>query len=214
MASLPRLYPIADTALLAARGLALLDVVEAWLEAGVRWVQLRHKDHYGRQMFETAARMAVLCRSAGAQIIINDRADLAMVLGCGLHLGQDDLPPEPARRLLGAQAIVGFSTHNEMQLEAGERAPVDYLSLGPIFATASKHNPDPVVGLERLEAWRRLTTKPLVAIGGITRQRAAGVLRAGADSLAVISDLIPENATKQQLRERALEWIEAVGSMV
>jgi thiamine-phosphate pyrophosphorylase len=133
--------------------------------------------------------------------VVNDRADVAKLLGAALHLGQDDLAPSDARRILPASSIIGFSTHNEQQLRAGDAEPVDYLAIGPIFATGSKQNPDPVVGVDRLRALRALTQKPLVAIGGITRELAPQVFQAGADSVAIIGDLFPN------LRARAEEWI-------
>jgi len=123
--------------------------------------------------------------------VVNDRADVAKLLNAALHLGQDDLAPANARRILPAPGIIGFSTHNEQQLLAGNLEPVDYLAIGPIFPTRSKLNPDPIVGIDRLRALRKLTPKPLVAIGGITRELAPQVFEAGADSVAVISDLFP-----------------------
>ena len=135
--------------------------------------------------------------AAGALFIVNDRADIAKLLDAGLHLGQDDLTPKDARRILSGENIIGFSTHNEQQLRAGDLEPVDYLAIGPIFATTSKQNPDPVVGLDRLRALRTLTKKPLVAIGGITLESAPQVFEAGADSVAIISGL----------RARAEDWI-------
>ena len=125
-----------------------------------------------------------------------------MLLGAALHLGQDDLAPSDARRILPATAIIGFSTHNEEQLRAGDAEPVDYLAIGPIFATGSKQNPDPVVGLDRLRALRTLTRKPLVAIGGITRELAPQVFEAGADSVAVIGDLIQSLHSRACARRR------------
>jgi thiamine-phosphate pyrophosphorylase len=144
-----------------------------------------------------------IVQQAGGRYIINDRADIALMLGAdGVHLGQDDLPPAAVRRIAGDKLIIGFSTHNEEQLRAGDRQPVDYLAIGPIFGTASKENPDAVVGVEELRRLRAVTTKPLVAIGGITRARVTGVLEAGADSLAVLSDLVGED-----LGARAREWV-------
>lgn len=204
---LPRLYPILDTASLARRGRQPIFFAEAVLEAGARILQLRHKGHFSRQMFETAQTLAVLCAGAGARLVVNDRADIAALLDAGLHLGQDDLPPALARRVLGAQRLLGFSTHNAGQLSQADREPADYLAIGPIFATGSKERPDPQVGLENLPALRRLTRKPLVAIGGITRDTAQAVLRAGADSVAVIGDLLPDEITKATVRERTEEWI-------
>ena len=133
--------------------------------------------------------------------MVNDRADVAALLKAGLHLGQDDLSPGDARRILPGGSILGFSTHNEQQLNAGDSETVDYLAIGPIFATGSKQNPDPVVGLEGLRKLRSLTQKPLVAIGGITRELAPKVFEAGADSIAVIGDLFPD------VRARGQEWV-------
>jgi thiamine-phosphate pyrophosphorylase len=189
---LPAFYPVLD-----ADRVAAVPAAEALLEAGVRILQYRHKSFFSRQAFEEASRIAELCRQAGALFVVNDRADIAKLLDAGLHLGQDDLAPGDARRILPAPNIIGFSTHNEQQLRAGDREPVDYLAIGPIFATASKQNPDPVVGLDRLRTLRSLTQKPLVAIGGITRELAPQVFEAGADSVAVIGDLFP----------RPEEWI-------
>jgi thiamine-phosphate pyrophosphorylase len=136
---------------------------------------------------------------------MNDRADIAKLLGAALHLGQDDLAPSDAREI--TDTVIGFSTHNEQQLRAGDREPVDYLAIGPIFRTSSKANPDPEVGIDRLRSLRPITRKPLVAIGGIKRENAAAVLDAGADAIAVIGDLYPEPCTKASLRARAEEWL-------
>jgi thiamine-phosphate pyrophosphorylase len=193
---LPAFYPILD-----ADRVSAVPAAEALLEAGARILQFRHKSFFSRSAFQEANRIAELCRSAGALFVVNDRADIAMLLNAGLHLGQDDLAPAHARRILPAATIIGFSTHNEDQLRAGDLKPVDYLAIGPIFATGSKQNPDPVVGLDRLRALRQLTQKPLVAIGGITRESAPQVFEAGADSVAILGDLLPD------VRARAEEWI-------
>ncbi len=185
----------------------MVPFAEALLEGGARLVQFRHKETYSRQAFETAAEVAALCVRAGAQLIVDDRADIAALLDAGLHLGQDDLEPSLARRVLKDGALIGFSTHNRAQLAAAEAEPVDYVALGPVFSTASKLRPDPVVGLERLAEWRALTPKPLVAIGGITRETAHAVWRAGADTVAVIGDLMPTEMTKTTIRERMEEWL-------
>lgn len=139
---------------------------------------------------------------------MNDRADLAMMAAAeGVHLGQDDLPPELARTLLGTRAVLGFSTHNRGQFLAGAKLPVDYLALGPIFGTANKADPDPVVGLDELRLCASLTRLPTVAIGGITRANACQVLDAGAASVAVIGDLVPESCDADSLRHRFHEWM-------
>jgi len=139
-------------------------------------------------------------------LVVNDRADFAMLLEGGLHIGQEDLAPRDARKLIGPDALLGFSSHNLEQLSAAGGEPVDYVALGPVYPTSSKHNPDPVVGVDEVRRLRPLIEKPLVAIGGITRANAAGVLNAGADSVAVISDLVPQSPTARSLRERMEEW--------
>ncbi len=184
--TLPRFYPVLD-----ADRVNAVEAADALLGAGARILQFRHKSFFSRRAFEEASRISELCRQAGAIFVVNDRADVAKLLAAALHLGQDDLAPTDARRILPAPGIIGFSTHNEEQLLAGNLEPVDYLAIGPIFPTRSKLNPDPIVGIDRLRALRRLTPKPLVAIGGITRELAPQVFEAGADSVAVISDLFP-----------------------
>ena len=206
MNRLPRVYPILDTELLSQRGLPLAAAAAAFLEGGAGILQIRHKGHWSRDVFQAATEVARQCREAGAQLVIDDRADFALMLDAGLHVGQDDLSPRDARRLLGPDAFLGFSSHNRQQLVAAGGEPVDYVALGPVFSTASKRNPDPVVGVDEVRRLRPLVDKPLVAIGGITRDNAADVLRAGADCLAVISDLLPHGATAKSLRERMEEW--------
>jgi thiamine-phosphate pyrophosphorylase len=203
---LPRLYPILDTAALSAHGLTLPVAAAACVDAGVSILQIRHKAPWNRDIFEAAREVARLCREAGAGLIVNDRADFALLLNAGLHVGQDDLPPRECRKLLGPDAILGFSSHNAAQLAAAGGEPVSYVALGPVFSTASKHNPDPVVGLDEVRRIRTLTDKPLVAIGGITLENAPSVLRAGADSVAVISGLLPEPCNPRCLHQRVLEW--------
>lgn len=203
---LPRVYPIIDTETLVRCGLELTGASAAFLEGGAGILQIRHKGHWSRELFEAARETARLCREAGTILVIDDRADFAMLLEAGLHVGQDDLTPRDARKLIGRNSLLGFSSHNVQQLCTAGGEPVDYVALGPVFATASKRNPDPVVGVEEVRRCRALIDKPLVAIGGITRENAPGVLRAGADSVAVISDLLPEKATAKSLRERMEEW--------
>jgi thiamine-phosphate pyrophosphorylase len=203
---LPRVYPILDTSTLSARGISLTTAAGAFLDGGASILQIRHKGHWGRDMFGAARGVARLCAEAGATFIINDRADFAMLLEAGLHVGQDDLAPRDARKLMGADAIIGFSSHNAKQLCAAGGEAVDYVALGPIFTTASKENPDPLVGLEDLRQCRALLEKPLVAIGGITLENVVDVLKAGADSVAVIAGLLPAAPTAQSLRERMEQW--------
>jgi thiamine-phosphate pyrophosphorylase len=203
---LPRIYPILDTESLEQRAIAPPAAAAALLEGGAGILQFRHKTHWSRDVFDTAGQVARLCREAGALFIINDRADFALLLEAGLHVGQDDLPPRDARRLVGPDAIIGFSSHNPSQLCAAGGEPVDYVALGPVYGTASKRNPDPVVGVEEVRRCRALLEKPLVAIGGITLENAEAVLAAGADSLAIIAGLLPAGASPRSIRERMEEW--------
>ena len=187
---LPRLYPIIDTAYLAATKQDPVDYARRLLAAGAEILQFRHKAEFERADFRVAAEILSLTRDAGAQFVINDRIDVALMLDAdGVHLGQEDIAPSEARESLGPERLLGFSTHNHDQLRAGDSEPVDYLAIGPVFATASKQNPDPVVGLETIRQVRALTPKPLVAIGGITLDRVDEVYAAGADSVALISAL-------------------------
>ncbi len=194
------LYAILDTGLLAQHGHRLTDAVQAC--ADLHWVQIRHKGAFDRDF----AVELEACARIRTDLILNDRADFAALFSFGLHVGQDDLPPAAARRILGAQAKLGLSTHNAAQLAAGARDPVDYLALGPIFPTTSKANPDPVVGLETLSALRPLSALPLVAIGGITLDNAPQVLAAGADFVAILSALWCPPYTLKTFRENIERW--------
>ncbi len=204
--TLPRLYPILDTGALERRGLALVETAAAMIEGGARLLQIRHKGLWSPAIYEAARKVASLCREAGAIPIVNDRADIAKLLGAGLHVGQDDLSPGDARALLGDEPVIGYSSHNAAQLRDAAAEPVDYVALGPIFGTSSKQNPDPVVGIDELRRCRALVEKPLVAIGGITRENARAVFDAGADAVAAIGDLLPESATAADVRQRIEEW--------
>lgn len=203
---LPRFYPILDTAALAPRKCLPLTAAEILIDAGVRILQYRHKDDWLQMHFDEAKRIAGLCHAAGVLFVLNDRADFARLLGAALHVGQADLPPVAARRVIRDE-VIGFSTHNAQQLANANEEPVEYLSLGPIFATQSKLQPDAVVGVAGLKALRPLTPKPLCAIGGINLDNAREVLASGADSVAVISAILPESCEKKLLRRRAEEWI-------
>ncbi len=206
---LPRLYPILDTATLARRRCGVETAAEAMLEGGARILQFRHKGSFTRDVFEQAERVAVLCREADAKFVVDDRADIAMMLDAGLHIGQDDVPVHIARRLIGPDRILGFSTHNAAQLAAAAELPIDYIAFGPVFDTSSKNNPDPVAGIDAVrQAKAAAGARPLAAIGGITRANALDVLDAGADSLAVISDVLPEPCTSESIRARIEEWVQ------
>lgn len=190
----PAFYPILSPDLIANRGLDPIAVTEALLSAGAEWLQFRHKGPFTRPVFELASQVGQLVQANGAVYVINDRADVALMLGAdGVHVGQDDLPPGEVRKLVGDQMFIGYSTHNEAQLRAGDREPVDYLALGPLFGTSSKENPDPTVGLSELARIRAVTSKPLVAIGGITRKNVSEIFTAGANSAAVISDFLADD---------------------
>jgi thiamine-phosphate pyrophosphorylase len=177
---LPRFYPILDVTSVTARAWDVVEVGDQLLDAGAEILQ------------------------AKAVLVVNDRADIARLVGAALHLGQEDLTPSEARAIAGANAVIGYSTHNESQLRLALTEPADYLALGPIFGTASKENPDPAVGVEELRRLRRVSDRPVVAIGGITRANARQVIEAGADSVAVIGDLFPSDG---DVRARVREWV-------
>ena len=185
-----RLYAIVDSSWLGSLGAPA--VAAQLLRAGVRILQYRHKGPWTRQSWNQCRALAEMAAASGAQFLVNDRADVALLSGAaGVHLGQQDLPPEQARRLMGSR-LIGFSTHSLEQARQGERLgpAVDYLAIGPVFATLTKQNPDPVVGLETVAAVRAAVVRPLVAIGGITLENARAVLDAGADAVAVARDLL------------------------
>jgi thiamine-phosphate pyrophosphorylase len=202
--TLPKFYPILDPEIAARHGIDPVIAAQQILEGGATILQFRHKGFFSREVFVQLERVAELCRHADALFVVNDRADLASLTNAALHLGQDDLTPTAARKVVGTKTLIGFSTHNERQLRAAITEPADYLALGPIFGTSSKNNPDPIVGIDELRRLRPLTDRPLVAIGGITRGNAQSVLAAGADSVAIIGDLFPEDGN---VRARIEEWI-------
>ena len=200
------LYAILDTEACAER--PPLEVVEALWRGGVRVIQYRHKGSFDRWRWEQCCQLAARMRKLGGGFFVNDRADIAKLCGAhGVHLGQDDLPPEKARTFLGNAFWIGYSTHNLEQAEHALRQPIDYVAVGPVFPTATKLNPDPVVGLELVSKVRTLTDKPLVAIGGITIENARSVIEAGADAVAVIRDLLGT----ADVEARAREFLKALG---
>jgi len=201
---LPKFYPILDPEIAARRGVDPVAAAEQILEGGAKILQFRHKGFFSCEILAQLERVAKLCRDAQALFVVNDRADLAALTSAALHLGQDDLTPTAARKVVGAKTLIGFSTHNEVQLRAAAAEPANYLALGPIFGTSSKNNPDPVVGIDELRRLRPLTDRPLVAIGGITLANAQSVLAAGADSVAIIGDLFAERGN---VRARTQEWV-------
>lgn len=204
---LPRFYPILDTAILPQHECPPFSAAQGLIDAGVRILQYRHKADWTQSHFDTARQIAKLCHEAGVLFVLNDRADFARLLGAALHIGQDDLPPVAARRVISDE-VMGFSTHNKTQLIRGDQEQAEYLSIGPIFATNSKAQPDPAVGIDGLRELRGLTQKPLVAIGGITLLNASKVLEAGADSVAAISGFLPSVCTRKTMRSAAAEWLQ------
>jgi len=188
---LPRVYALTDVQL---SGLPHAEQLELLSRGGASFVQLREKQMSALEFYEQAKAAVAVAARGGVQLIINDRVDVALAAGAGgVHLGQDDLPPEAARKLLGPHAIVGFSTHNIDQALAAVKLPIDYLAVGPIFQTTTKTDTFPVLGLEGLRAVRAAIGEfPLVAIGGITHANAPEAIAAGADSVAVISALLSD----------------------
>jgi len=184
----PRLYAIIDPTLLTS---SELDLAETLAGSGVELIQYRNKTASSRQFFEISRQLSSSLSPRGVRLIVNDRPDIALLAGAGgVHVGQEDLSVEEARAICGSDRWVGVSTHTLEQLAEADITSADYIAFGPIFQTVTKKNPDPIVGTEILRKARQMTKKPLVAIGGITLERAAEVYRAGADSLAVIRDLI------------------------
>ena len=197
MISLPRLYPIVDAACFATTE-DLISFADQLVASGCTLLQYRNKTGNARVMLDQARSLRRQLRARapaphGLKLIMNDRADLCLIAEFdGVHVGQDDLLPESVRSIIGTGRWLGVSTHNPEQIQEADRTSADYLAIGPVFSTSSKDKPDPVVGLEGVRRARQLTRKPLVAIGGITRGNAASVIKAGADSVAVISDLLRE----------------------
>src|SRR6266849_10842014 len=202
----PRLYAIIDSGLLTASELALAELLAG---SGVELIQYRSKKASSCSFFEISRQLSAVLKPRGVRFIVNDRPDIALLSGAGgVHVGQTDLSVEEARAICGNDRWVGVSTHTLEQVAAADLTSADYIAFGPIFPTTTKQNPDAVVGTELLRRARQMTRKPLVAIGGITLERAAEVYGAGADSLAVVRDLIC--ATNPG--ERAREYLEVAAS--
>jgi len=202
----PRLYVILDATLL---DNSLHDCARELAAAGVRWLQYRDKSAAARDLLETSRKLVSSLSSRDSSLIVNDRPDVAALAGAaGVHVGQEDLDAEQARAVVGREMWVGVSTHTLEQFRRAAATSADYIAVGPVFATTSKSNPDPVVGLELIRQARPLTDKPIVAIGGITLDRAASVIAAGADSVAVIRDVLCAAKPAEQAR-RYLETLDA-----
>src|ERR1700719_4588959 len=193
---LPRLYVILDAALLK---IPARECAKSLVDAGVRLIQYRNKRASGCELFETSRELAEYLNPIGVHFIVNDRADVTTLAGAsGVHVGQDDLGVEQAREVIGDDKWVGVSTHNAGQFRSALETSADYIAVGPVFSTGSKENPDPVVGVGFVRETRGMTDRPIVAIGGITLERAAEVIEAGADSVAIISDILgAENVVKR-----------------
>ncbi len=209
---MPRLYVILDAGLMAG---SIQETAEKLIEAGVLALQYRDKKGPARDVLADARNLAKFMLPKGLTFFVNDRPDIAHLAGAsGVHVGQEDLGVEQARAVIGADRWVGVSTHNEAQFREALETTADYLAVGPVFGTMTKENPDPVVGIGFIRQMRALTTKPMVAIGGITLERAAEVIEAGADSVAVISDILRAENPAQRARQflRQLEAVKPAAS--
>jgi thiamine-phosphate pyrophosphorylase len=191
---IPVLNAILDADVAARAGWLLLDLAHAFLNGGARFLQVRAKQASSAWLLDTSSAIVALARTAGAVVVVNDRPDVARLSHAdGVHLGQEDLAPDAARGIVGRESMIGLSTHTLEQVDAAVGQPVSYLAIGPVFGTATKATGHPAIGLGlvgRAAARARARGLPLVAIGGITLETAAGVMRAGASSVAVISDLV------------------------
>jgi thiamine-phosphate pyrophosphorylase len=204
---LPRLYPILDADALVRAGVPLATAARTLYDAGVRWVQYRNKRATDAEIVERMRELRTIFPAGEAVLLLNDLVHLCAQVGAdGVHIGQEDMLPAEARRILGPHYLLGVSTHNPTQLSTAiASGAVDYLAIGPVYATGSKENPDPVVGLDGVKAARTLTRLPLVAIGGITAETGREVIEAGADAVAVISGLLPQGG--QAMSERIRDFL-------
>jgi thiamine-phosphate pyrophosphorylase len=185
------------------------DCAQSLADAGVRLLQYRSKAASARELLHSSQNLASLLAPRGVSFVVNDRADVAVLAGAGgVHVGQEDLGVEQARELVGSDKWVGVSTHNLEQFQGAAATSADYIAVGPVFKTSSKANPDPVVGTEFVRQVRAFTDKPIVAIGGITLENAAAVIAAGADSVAVISDIL----RARDPGERARQYLDLLGA--
>jgi len=199
MQRFPPLYAILDPQF---SSMPLTELARQLAHAGVQLMQLRDKGSSARALYSQTIDLLAALAPSGARLIVNDRSDIAAMAGAaGVHVGQEDLRVEDARKVCGSSRWVGVSTHNLEQLRAADGTSADYIAVGPIFPTGAKANPDPVVGVEFVRMAREITRKPIVAIGGITLESAADVFRAGADSVAVIRDLSLSKYPEPRARE-------------
>jgi thiamine-phosphate pyrophosphorylase len=206
---LPRLYPILDAGFLAARGHDLRWAAEQMRTAGIELLQYRDKTGSPQSILQNASVIREVFAGANCRLILNDRSDLAVLADWGgVHVGQGDLSPDDARRVVGASRWVGVSTHNEEQVRLADKSCADYIAVGPVFVTGTKLDAEPVIDLEGVRRARTLTSKPIVAIGGITRANARSVIASGADSVALISALFVEG---EPVAKVARDFLEILG---
>jgi thiamine-phosphate pyrophosphorylase len=196
----PFIYPLVDTAVCRDRGIDPMALAEACFRGGAGIVQIRAKDDSGAALLSLADRIVTVARASGGRVIVNDRADISMMAGAdGVHVGQEDLSVEAVRALVGAGAVIGLSTHTREQIDHALTTSASYIAVGPIFGTATKDTGYSARGLE-LVGYAAGRGKPVVAIGGITLERAAQVVAAGASGLAVITDLLTGGQVEQRVR--------------
>jgi thiamine-phosphate pyrophosphorylase len=215
-ASLSPLNAILDDDAATRAGWDVLELGRAFLDGGATFLQLRAKQRSGAWLLDTAAQLVAMAGGAGAQVVVNDRADIARLADAdGVHVGQEDLSPAAVRRIIGPERLVGFSTHTIAQLDAAVGQPIDYVAIGPVFGTASKRTGYDAVGLTLVQeaaARARVRGVPVVAIGGVTIERAADVIRAGATSVAVISDLLATGDPRARVRQY-LDKLRQIGGL-
>jgi thiamine-phosphate pyrophosphorylase len=203
---LPRLYVILDAGLLT---VPEIECAQELSDAGVRLVQYRNKRASARELLDSSRKLVSQLAPLKVLVVVNDRPDVAALAGAqGVHVGQEDLDAEKARQVVGTEKLVGVSTHNLEQFQSAAASTADYIAIGPIFATGTKSNPDPVIGTEFIRKVSLLTDKPIVAIGGITLERAPEIIESGADSVAVISDILRAHEPGM----RARQYIDLLGA--
>jgi thiamine-phosphate pyrophosphorylase len=203
---LPRLYVILDAGLLT---VPEIECAQELSDAGVRLVQYRNKRASARELLDSSRKLVSQLAPLKVLVVVNDRPDVAALAGAqGVHVGQEDLDAEKARQVVGTEKLVGVSTHNLEQFQSAAASSADYIAIGPIFATGTKSNPDPVIGTEFIRKVSLLTDKPIVAIGGITLERAPEIIESGADSVAVISDILRAHEPGM----RARQYIDLLGA--
>jgi thiamine-phosphate pyrophosphorylase len=206
--SLPRLYPIVDAGFLASRGVETEAFAASLLDAGVALLQYRNKSGSSQEVLRNAVLIRKGLHGRTCRLIMNDKPDLAVLSEWdGVHVGQEDMCPEDARRVVGSERLIGVSTHSDAQVRLADLSGADYIAVGPVFTTGTKVDAEPVIGLEGVRRARALTAKPIVAIGGITRTNACSVIDAGADSVAVISALLIEGEPVEKVARDFIEFL-------